>query len=215
MVHRESNSLAGDLHTTDPTKKDAKEVCSPLPSHAIWNCLNTVLILALFDKSAIYAPLCVSFMGVNAALSLDYPGQDIDQLPCNGVCMKRDRCNVAVLNFTPGMQHHILKSFRRRLKKSSHGSKSQGSQEGMTDIVQMEELEEAERQAAKPAWKTKQFWRTAIPILVSIVLLVVGTVLGAKHYQRQVCVFPVSNVSADSLYLSAYLSACAASANAC
>lgn len=58
----------------------------------------------------------------------------------------------------------------------------------MTDIVQMEELEEAERQAAKPAWKTKQFWRTAIPILVSVVLLVVGTVLGAKHYQRQVCV---------------------------
>ncbi len=87
-----------------------------------------------------------------------------------------------------GMQHHILKSFRRRLKRSSHGSKSQGSQEGMTDIVQMEELEEAERQAAKPAWKTKQFWRTAIPILVSVVLLVVGTVLGAKHYQRQVCV---------------------------
>ncbi len=58
----------------------------------------------------------------------------------------------------PGMQHHILRSFRRRLKRSSHGSKSQGSQEGMTDIVQMEELEEAERQAAKPAWKTKQFW---------------------------------------------------------
>jgi len=54
----------------------------------------------------------------------------------------------------------------------------------MTDIVQMEELEEAERQAAKPAWKTKQFWHTAIPILVSLVLLVVGTVLGAKHYQR-------------------------------
>lgn len=106
VVHREANSLAGDLHTTEPTKKDAKE-------------------------------------------------------------------------------HHILKSFRRRLKRSSHGSKSQGSQEGMTDIVQMEELEEAERQAAKPAWKTKQFWRTAIPILVSVVLLVVGTVLGAKHYQRQ------------------------------
>ncbi len=96
---------------------------------------------------------------------------------------------VAVLTSMPGMQHHILKSFRRRLKKSSHGSKSQGSQEGMTDIVQMEELEEAERQAAKPAWKTKQFWRTAIPILVSVVLLVVGTVLGAKHYQRQVCVY--------------------------
>ena len=56
----------------------------------------------------------------------------------------------------------------------------------MTDIVQMEELEEAERQAAKPAWKTKQFWRTAIPIFVSVVLLVVGTVLAAKHYQTQV-----------------------------
>lgn len=56
----------------------------------------------------------------------------------------------------------------------------------MTDIVQMDELEEAERQAAKPAWKTKQFWRTAIPLLVSLVLLGVGTVLGAKHYQRQV-----------------------------
>jgi len=115
----------------------------------------------------------------------------------------------------PGVQHHILKSFRRRLKKSSHGSKSQGSQEGMTDIVQMDELEEAERQAAKPAWKTKQFWRTAIPILVSIVLLVVGTVLGAKHYQRQVCVFPASQASADSLYVSAYMCACVkSSANA-
>lgn len=82
-------------------------------------------------------------------------------------------------------EHHILKSFRRRLKRSSHGSKSQGSQEGMTDIVQMDELEEAERQAAKPAWKTKQFWHTAIPVFVSLVLLVVGTVLAAKHYQTQ------------------------------
>ena len=76
------------------------------------------------------------------------------------------------------------------MKRSSHGSKSHGSQEGMTDIVQMEELEEAERQAAKPAWKTKQFWRTAIPILISVVLLVIGTVLGAKHYQKQVCACP-------------------------
>ena len=85
----------------------------------------------------------------------------------------------------------------------------------MTDIVQMEELEEAERQAAKPAWKTKQFWRTAIPILVSVVLLAVGTVLGAKHYQRQVCVFPASQASADSLHVSAYLCACVkSSANA-
>jgi len=121
-----------------------------------------------------------------------------------------------VVKTMPGMQHHILRSFRRRLKRSSHGSKSQGSQEGMTDIVQMEELEEAERQAAKPAWKTKQFWHTAIPILVSLVLLVVGTVLGAKHYQRQVCVFPASQASADSLYVSAYVSACVrASADAC
>ena len=56
----------------------------------------------------------------------------------------------------------------------------------MTDIVQMDELEEAERQAAKPAWKTKQFWHTAIPVFVSVVLVVVGTVLAAKHYQTQV-----------------------------
>ena len=26
MVHREANTLAGDLHTSQPTKKDAKEV---------------------------------------------------------------------------------------------------------------------------------------------------------------------------------------------
>ncbi len=57
----------------------------------------------------------------------------------------------------------------------------------MTDIVQMDELEEAERQAAKPAWKTKQFWHSAVPILISAVLLTVGTVLAAKHYQTQVC----------------------------
>lgn len=96
----------------------------------------------------------------------------------------------SVLRLAWLLQHHILKSFRRRIKKSSHGSKSHGSQEGMTDIVQMEELEEAERQAAKPAWKTKAFWHTAISILISVVLLVVGTVLGAKHYQKQVCMSP-------------------------
>ena len=84
-------------------------------------------------------------------------------------------------------QHHVFKSFRRRKKKSSHGSKSQGSQEGMTDIVQMDELEEAERQAAKPAWRTRAFWQSAIPLFVSAVLLTVGTVLATKHYQTQVC----------------------------
>ena len=83
-----------------------------------------------------------------------------------------------------------MKSFRnRRNKKSSHGSKSHGSQEGMTDIVQMDELEEAERQAAKPAWQTKQFWRNAVPLLVSAVLLTVGTVLATKRYQKQVFLF--------------------------
>ena len=85
------------------------------------------------------------------------------------------------------LQHQVFKSFRRRKKKSSHGSKSLGSQEGMTDIVQMEELEEAERQAAKPAWRTRAFWQSAIPMFVSVVLLTVGTVLATKHYQRQVC----------------------------
>lgn len=85
------------------------------------------------------------------------------------------------------LQHHVFKSFRRKKKKSSHGSKSQGSQEGMTDIVQMEELEEAERQAAKPAWRTRAFWQSAIPLFVSAVLLTVGTVLATKHYQTQVC----------------------------
>ena len=48
------------------------------------SCLS---LLALFNKSALYAPLCVSFMGVNAALSFDYQRQDIDQLPCHGVCV--------------------------------------------------------------------------------------------------------------------------------
>lgn len=85
------------------------------------------------------------------------------------------------------MQHHVFRSFRRKKKKSSHGTRSQGSQEGMTDIVQMEELEEAERQAAKPAWRTRAFWQSAIPLFVSVVLLTVGTVLATKHYQKQVC----------------------------
>ena len=84
------------------------------------------------------------------------------------------------------MQHHVFRSFRRKKKKSSHGTRSQGSQEGMTDIVQMEELEEAERQAAKPAWRTRAFWQSAIPLFVSVVLLTVGTVLATKHYQKQV-----------------------------
>ena len=85
------------------------------------------------------------------------------------------------------LQHHLLKSFRRRKKKSSRGSKSdKGSQEGMSDIVRMDELEEAERKAAKPRWKRRQFWRTAIPLFVSAVLLIVGTVLALKHYQTQV-----------------------------
>lgn len=57
----------------------------------------------------------------------------------------------------------------------------------MTDIVQMDELEEAERQAAKPAWRTRAFWQSAIPLFVSAVLLIVGTVLATKHYQTQVC----------------------------
>lgn len=57
----------------------------------------------------------------------------------------------------------------------------------MTDIVQMEELEEAERQAAKPAWRTRAFWQSVIPMFVSVVLLTVGTVLAIKHYQTQVC----------------------------
>ena len=57
----------------------------------------------------------------------------------------------------------------------------------MTDIVQMEELEEAERQAAKPAWRTRAFWLSAIPLFVSAVLLVVGTVLAREHFQKQVC----------------------------
>ena len=95
----------------------------------------------------------------------------------------------ACLNFElfATLQHHVFKSFRRKKKKSSHGSKSQGSQEGMTDIVQMDELEEAERQAAKPAWRTRAFWQSAIPLFVSAVLLTVGTVLATKHYQTQVC----------------------------
>ena len=56
----------------------------------------------------------------------------------------------------------------------------------MTDIVQMDELVEAERQAAKPAWRTRAFWQSAIPLFVSAVLLIVGTVLATKHYQTQV-----------------------------
>ena len=56
----------------------------------------------------------------------------------------------------------------------------------MSDIVRMDELEEAERKAAKPRWKRRQFWRSAIPLFVSAVLLVVGTVLALKHYQTQV-----------------------------
>lgn len=100
------------------------------------------------------------------------------------------------------LQHHVFKSFRRKKKKSSHGSKSQGSQEGMTDIVQMDELEEAERQAAKPAWRTRAFWQSAIPLFVSAVLLTVGTVLATKHYQRQVCCSLLANCMCgmDALY---------------
>ena len=85
------------------------------------------------------------------------------------------------------LQHHLFKSFRRKKKRSSRGSKSdKGSQEGMSDIVRMEELEEAERKAAEPRWRTRQFWHTAIPLFVSAVLLIVGTVLALKHYQTQV-----------------------------
>ena len=32
VVHQEANSLAGDLHTTEPTKKDAREVRLPAPA---------------------------------------------------------------------------------------------------------------------------------------------------------------------------------------
>lgn len=56
----------------------------------------------------------------------------------------------------------------------------------MSDIVRMEELEEAEKKAAKPRWKRRQFWHTAIPLFVSAVLLIVGTVLALKRIQTQV-----------------------------
>ena len=61
----------------------------------------------------------------------------------------------------------------------------------MSDIVQMDELEEAERKAAKPRWKRRQFWHTAIPLFVSACLLVVGTTLAIQGYQTQVSYLPV------------------------
>jgi len=76
VVHREANSLAGDLHTTEPTKKDAKEVLCHCPAmQYVTVSMLSITFGIIQGEQSICPTVYISFMGVNAALSLAISGR--------------------------------------------------------------------------------------------------------------------------------------------
>ena len=62
---------------------------------------------------------------------------------------------------------------------SAAGSQHSSHQEVMNEMVDMGELEETERQAARPFWMRVRFYQILIPLLVSAILILVGVLLAA------------------------------------
>ena len=62
---------------------------------------------------------------------------------------------------------------------SAASSQHSSHQEVMNEMVDMGELEETERQAARPFWMRVRFYQILIPLLVSAILILVGVLLAA------------------------------------
>ena len=77
---------------------------------------------------------------------------------------------------------HFLTALQRMghmRRHSAAGSQHSSHQEVMNEMVDMGELEETERQAARPFWMRVRFYQILIPLLVSAILILVGVLLAA------------------------------------
>ena len=80
------------------------------------------------------------------------------------------------------LHDHFLTALQRMghmRRHSTAGSQHSSHQEVMNEMVDMGELEETERQAARPFWMRVRFYQILIPLLVSAILILVGVLLAA------------------------------------